>query len=146
MSRHDSLVQTLHSNNRQGLHAGINAKICMQASIRLQRRGSVIERFGISVMEKTLFDDLVQSLEEARAIAKGEALASRRFEIAPLLDVKTIRERTELSQGELAQLMRVSEKTIQRWERHQRKPSGPAVAFLKVLQMAPEIVIRILKA
>ena len=97
-------------------------------------------------MEKSLFHDLMQSLEEARAIAKGEALASRRFEIASLLDVKTIRERAELSQGELARVMRVSEKTIQRWERHQRKPSGPAVALLKVLQVAPEIVTKILKS
>lgn len=102
--------------------------------------------FGRSVMEKSLFDDLVQSLEEAKAIAVDETLASRRFEIAPLFDVKTIRERAELSQGELARLMRVSEKTIQRWEFHQQKPSGPAVALLKVLQAAPEIVIKILKA
>ena len=97
-------------------------------------------------MEKSLFDDLVQSLEEARAIAIGATLASRRFEIASLLDVKTIRERAELSQGELARLMRVSEKTIQKWERTQRKPSGPAVALLKVLQGAPEIVTKILRA
>ena len=95
-------------------------------------------------MEKNLFDDLVQSLGEAMAIAKGETQASRQFEIA-LLDVKTIRERAGVSQSELARLMRVSEKTIQRWERHQRKPGGPAVALLKVLQVAPEIVTKILK-
>lgn len=38
-------------------------------------------------MEKTLFDELRQSLEEAQAIAKGKARASRRFAIQTL-DVK----------------------------------------------------------
>lgn len=31
------------------------------------------------MMEKELFDDLVQSLKEAKAIARGEAQPSRRF-------------------------------------------------------------------
>jgi putative transcriptional regulator len=51
-------------------------------------------------MENTLFADLVQSLKEASAIAKGEAPASRRFETAQT-DVKTVRERIGLSQAEL---------------------------------------------
>ena len=42
-------------------------------------------------MDKTLFDDLRQSLEEAKAIAKGEAQPSRRFAIQKP-DVKIIRE------------------------------------------------------
>jgi hypothetical protein len=35
-------------------------------------------------MEQVLFDELVQSLKEARAIARGEAPASRRIKVAPL--------------------------------------------------------------
>lgn len=38
-------------------------------------------------MDNTLFDDLVQSLKEAKAISKGEALASRRFTL-DAVDVK----------------------------------------------------------
>lgn len=34
-------------------------------------------------MDKTLFDDLVGSLKEAKAIAAGKAKASRRFELMP---------------------------------------------------------------
>ena len=56
-------------------------------------------------MEKTLFDDLVQSLKEAKAIAKGSKKASRRFAVmAP--DVKVVRERIGLTQSEFARLMR----------------------------------------
>ena len=38
-------------------------------------------------MDKTLFDDLLQSLQEAGAIAKGVATPSRRFEVV-VPDVK----------------------------------------------------------
>jgi len=42
-------------------------------------------------MEQALFDDLVQNMKEARAIARGEAPASRRFKVTPP-NVKTVRE------------------------------------------------------
>lgn len=92
-------------------------------------------------MENTLFDDLVQSLKEARAIAKGEAKASRRFEVAPP-DVKAVREKTGLTQGEFARLMRVSVKTLQNWEQRRRNPTGPAAALLKIVSTAPDLAIK----
>jgi putative transcriptional regulator len=76
-------------------------------------------------MEQPLFDDLLQSLKEAKAIAKGEAKASRRF-VVEALDVKAVREQIGLSQSEFADLMRVSIKTLQNWEQHRRSPTGPA--------------------
>ena len=42
-------------------------------------------------MDKQLFDDLLQSLKQAKAIAKGKAKASRRFKIEST-DVRAIRE------------------------------------------------------
>ena len=63
-------------------------------------------------MEQALFDDLVQSLKEAKAIARGEAPASRRIKVTPP-DVKAVREKIGLSQSEFASLMRVSIKTLQ---------------------------------
>jgi len=92
-------------------------------------------------MESTLFDDLVQSLKEAKAIANGEAEASRRFEVAPP-DVKAVREKIGLTQGEFARLMRVSVKTLQNWEQRRRNPSGPAAALLKIVSAAPDVAIK----
>lgn len=92
-------------------------------------------------MENTLFDDLVQSLKEAQAIAKGEAKAPRRFEAAAP-DVKAVREKTGLTQGEFARLMRVSVKTLQNWEQHRRNPTGPAAALLKIVSTAPDVAIK----
>jgi putative transcriptional regulator len=58
-------------------------------------------------MEQALFDDLVQSLKEAKAIAHGEALASRRFMVAPP-DVKAVREQIGLSQSGFASLSHIN--------------------------------------
>ena len=92
-------------------------------------------------MENLLFDDLVQSLKEAKAISKGEVRASRRFEIMPT-DVKAVRKQIGLSQSEFARLMRVSIKTLQNWEQHRRTPTGPAAALLKIVSTAPEIALK----
>lgn len=96
-------------------------------------------------MEKTLFDDLVRSLKEAKAIAKGKAPASRRFEVMPP-DVKAVREKIGLSQSEFARLMHVSIKTLQNWEQHRRTPTGPAAALLKIVSTAPEVALKSLHA
>ncbi|BBP03005.1 transcriptional regulator [Sulfuriferula plumbiphila] len=96
-------------------------------------------------MEKTLFDDLVQSLKEADAITKGKTKASRRFDVTPP-DVKAVREQIGLSQSEFARLMRVSIKTLQNWEQHRRNPTGPAAALLKIVSTAPEVALKSLHA
>ena len=96
-------------------------------------------------MDAALFGDLVQSLKEAKAIARGEAAPSRRFVVdAP--DARAVREQTGLSQTEFAQLMRVSVKTLQNWEQHRRQPTGPAAALLKIVSTQPELALRSLHA
>ncbi|HRM65347.1 MAG TPA: NadS family protein [Acidovorax temperans] len=96
-------------------------------------------------MDKTLFEDLVGSLQEAKAISKGKAAPSRRFVVtAP--DAKAVREQIGLSQSEFARLMRVSVKTLQNWEQHRRNPTGPAAALLKIMSSAPDVALRSLHA
>ena len=96
-------------------------------------------------MDKTLFEDLVSSLQEAKAISKGKAAPSRRFEVtAP--DAKAVREQIGLSQSEFARLMRVSVKTLQNWEQHRRNPTGPAAALLKIVSTAPDVTLKSLHA
>ena len=96
-------------------------------------------------MDKTLFEDLVGSLQEAKAISKGKAAPSRRFVVtAP--DAKAVREQIGLSQSEFAQLMHVSIKTLQNWEQHRRNPTGPAAALLKIVTTAPDVALKALHA
>lgn len=96
-------------------------------------------------METTLFDDLLQSLKEAKAISKGEMPAARRFEVLPP-DARAVREKTGLSQSDFARLMQVSVKTLQNWEQHRRNPTGPAAALLKIVSSAPEVALKSLHA
>ncbi len=96
-------------------------------------------------MEKELFDDLLQSLKEAKAITRGEIPAARRTHItAP--DVKAVREQIGLSQSEFARLLQVSIKTLQNWEQRRRNPTGPAAALLKIVTTAPDIALKALHA
>jgi DNA-binding transcriptional regulator YiaG len=54
-------------------------------------------------MENALFDDLVQSLKEAKEISKSKATASRRFQVAPP-DVKALREQLGLHKASFPHL------------------------------------------
>ena len=96
-------------------------------------------------MEKTLFDDLKQSLKEAKAIRAGELKASRRFTVNPI-DVKAVRAKTGLSQNEFAQMIQISTRTLQNWEQKRRNPTGPAAALLKIVSAEPEVALRSLHA
>jgi DNA-binding transcriptional regulator YiaG len=92
-------------------------------------------------MDKTLFDDLLQSLQEAGAIAKGTAKPSRQFTVT-VPDVKAVREGVHLSQQDFATLIQVSIKTLQNWEQGRRHPTGPAAALLKIVASHPEMAMK----
>ena len=62
-------------------------------------------------MEKSMFDDLRQSLKEAKAISKGKVKASRRFN-GESTDVKAVRERVGLTQNEFAKLILAKQFTL----------------------------------
>jgi putative transcriptional regulator len=54
-----------------------------------------------------------------------------------------IRSKLKLSQSAFAGLMGVSLRTIQDWEQGRRKPSGPAVALLRIAEQKPEVFMRL---
>lgn len=90
-------------------------------------------------MNPDLFNDLTQSLQEAVAIAKGEAEPSRRF-VLETPDVKAVREKTGLSQAEFARCLHVSPRTLQNWEQHRRIPTGAAAALIRLLNARPDVM------
>lgn len=71
---------------------------------------------------------------------RGESRASRRNTV-DASGVQAIRERTHLSQSEFAQLIGVSVKTLQNWEQDRRRPTGPAVALLRIIAKEPKVAI-----
>jgi putative transcriptional regulator len=96
-------------------------------------------------MDDNLFNELVSSVREGGAILRGEKKPSRVFEFnGP--DIKSIREKYDLSQDEFAALLGVSVRTLQNWEQGRRKPEGAARVLLRVVSKHPEAVWDIVKA
>ena len=54
-----------------------------------------------------------------------------------------IRGQLKLSQSAFAGLMGVSLRTIQDWEQGRRKPSGPAVALLRIAEQKPDVFMQL---
>lgn len=95
-------------------------------------------------MDDQMFAELMDSIKEAVAISKGEKEPSRVFRVEPV-DVKAIREKADLSQNELAAMMRVSVRTLQNWEQGRRRPTGPASALIRIFEKMPQSAVRALK-
>ena len=94
-------------------------------------------------MDKKIFTEIVESLNEAVEIAKGTKNPSRVFKYSEL-DIKNIRNTAHLTQSNFAQVIGVSIKTVQNWEQGRRRPTGPARTLLKVFQKKPKEVIEAL--
>lgn len=95
-------------------------------------------------MEEELFNELVESVEEGRAILRGETKASRTY-LAEEPEVAAIREEFGLSQAKFASLLGISVRTIQNWEQGRRTPRGPARVLLRVAAKHPRAVLDIVR-
>ncbi len=96
-------------------------------------------------MKKELFNELVESIEEAGKIRRGETKPSRVFRYRPA-DIKRIRSRLNVSQAQFALMIGVNKSTLQNWEQGRREPEGPAKALLRVVDKRPEAVLEALQA
>ena len=94
-------------------------------------------------MEERAFNELIESMNQAAAIMKGEMKPSRVFTYSPL-NVKEIREKTSKSQSEFANMIGVKVGTLRNWEQGRRQPDGAALTLLKIVAADPEYVKKIL--
>lgn len=88
----------------------------------------------------TLGTDLVESLGEALAHARGEGPAIVHTPVTP----REVRLQAKLTQAQMAPLMGMSLSGYRKWEQGARNVSGPAEALLRVIQKEPEAVRRAL--
>ena len=58
-------------------------------------------------------------------------------------DIKSIRRRLELTQGDFAELANVSKKTVERWETSDKPITGPIVTLIKLLREHPHFKERL---
>ena len=92
-------------------------------------------------MKKQMFEELLGSVLEARAILRGRQRPSRRTVIRSS-GIRVIRERTSLSQSEFVHLIGVSVKTLQNWEQDRRRPTGPAATLLRIIEHDPALAVK----
>ena len=86
---------------------------------------------------------LIKAAKEARAIARGEAKPETyRVHIPAEIDVRRIRRRLKLSQGQFARRFGIPEATVRDWEQGRRCPEAAARALLLVIEHEPKAVER----
>ena len=91
------------------------------------------------------FKELLQSLEEARAMKAGTRKPSRiiRFD---RLQVKAIRKKFHVSQTQFAYIIGVSPATLRNWEQGRTYPEGAARVLLKVAAKRPHTILEALRS
>ena len=89
------------------------------------------------------FDSIKRGLQEAVEYAQGNKSGVRvHYPSGP--DVKAIRNRIGMSQNEFASTIGISLQTLRYWEKGKRKPRGPSLVLLSIIEKAPDTVIDIL--
>jgi putative transcriptional regulator len=95
------------------------------------------------MMDKNLFEQLAESMQQMGEITRGERAPSREFHI-DAVRVKEVRAATGLSQAKFAQIIDVQVGTLRNWEQGRRQPTGPAKALLRAIKNDPEHVLEAL--
>jgi putative transcriptional regulator len=81
-------------------------------------------------------DDLIESLGQAVAYAKGEPTGAKTY-IIEVPDARAIREHLNMSQSEFAKAYRIPLATLKGWEQGRRAPDATAAAYLNVIARLP---------
>ena len=84
--------------------------------------------------ERDIGQEILQGIREIKAGKTG-----RRYTVASFPIIRA-REKLGLSQGEFAELLGVSVRTLQDWEQGRREPSGAAKTLLKVAEKHPDVL------
>ena len=88
----------------------------------------------------TFGDDLILSLNEALAYARGDGPAIVHAPITP----RDVRRKVNLTQAQMATLVGMSLSGYRKWEQGTRRVNGPAATLLRVIEREPEAVKRAL--
>ena len=89
----------------------------------------------------TFGDDLIKSLKQAVAHARGKKVRGIRVTVVEVPDVRAIRRRLRMSQHRFAAAYRIPLATLKNWEQGRRQPDAPAAAYLLAIQRKPKEVL-----
>ena len=95
-------------------------------------------------MNKTSFDELMNSVKEMDSIARGHKTPGRTTRVTDP-EVREIREKTGLSQIRFAALIGVSKRTLENWEQGRSKPNAQASALILMVRKYPDTLEKLSK-
>ncbi len=85
--------------------------------------------------------ELITSLGQAAAHAKGRKVPGLRVTTVEIPDVRAIRRSLRMSQHRFAVAYRIPLATVKNWEQGRRHPDAPAAAYLLAIQRRPKEVM-----
>jgi putative transcriptional regulator len=109
---------------------------------RQQSKKETGKKSNMTTRKKTYRSDALRSLhlaaEDLHAVGAIDKLTMRRFDVACLTPVeglqpekiKRIRESAHMSQALFARALNVTTSLVSKWERGEKKPSGPSLKLL----------------
>jgi len=97
-------------------------------------------------MDKRHFDQLIKGVREMKRHMAGKSVRGARTTELTEPDIRAIREAAKISQSQFAKLIGVNVRTLQNWEQHRTRPTGPARALLKIVASNPKSAIEALHA
>ena len=92
--------------------------------------------------KRDIGQEILDGIREVKAYKAGQK-SLRVHSLKMPSPPKVIRARLKLSQSAFADLMGVSLRTVQDWEQGRRKPSGPAVALLRIAEQKPDVFMQL---
>ncbi len=95
---------------------------------------------------KEAFDSIKKGLNEAIDYARGNKANARVTNINFDVDVKKVRTQMGMTQKDFALSFGINLGTLRHWERGDRKPKGPALVLLNLVERDPQIVLKLLSA
>lgn len=97
-------------------------------------------------MDKAHFDQLVAGVKEMKRHMAGKTVRGARSSEVAEPDVRAIREAASISQSQFAKLIGVNLRTLQNWEQHRTRPTGPARVLLRIVANDPRAVVEAINA
>jgi len=94
-------------------------------------------------MSKKAFDKIAEGLNEALAVARGQAMPAH-LHVPAEMDVRSVRAKTGLSQDAFASSFAFTVHQVRQWEQGRNRPLGAMRAYLMAIERDHEIILSLL--
>jgi putative transcriptional regulator len=102
------------------------------SSVEMQGKDKAVARFA---------DDLIASMKQAAAHARGRKVRGLRVTVVETPNVRAIRRALRMSQHRFAAAFRIPLPTLKNWEQGRRQPDAPAAAYLLAIKRRPKEIM-----